>query len=410
MYTPEPPEIITLPNKLRLVFEESPTARSAAINIYIGSGSRYETPETAGASHFLEHMLFKGTMGRTALQIAQQMDEIGGQINAYTAKEYTCMYGQALTEHTQRAFGIMLDMLLCSRLDSSELETEKGVILEEIGMVNDTPEELCADKLYETVWPDSMLGGNILGTVKTVKSITPAVLRRHMEAYYTPKHTVISVCGRFDRVALLEMAEKAFEGSQEGDSLPPDDFAAFKYDKSLVKKRTEQTNLILAVEGFPINDDRRFSLAVISTALGGGSSSRLNQRIREELGLAYSVYTFNASHMGAGVFGVSAGVAHHNRQRAMDEILAIVTDTRKGLHQSEFLRAKAQIKSGLVMSYEQSASRAAFSGRGLLLENKITSEDELLERLDRLTLEQVNETANRLLNFEKYALSVVGKV
>ena len=402
-------ELIRFENGLRVVLDEMPRSKSAAICVYIGCGSHDEEKPCFGASHFIEHMLFKGTETRSAAEISEQMDEIGGNLNAYTTKEFTCVYSQTLEEHLPIAAEILSDMLLRSKMTPQDVETERSVILEEIGMYEDSFEELCMDRLYLKIYPDSALGGNILGTRESVRQMTADRLRAHMAKYYVPERTVISVCGKFQKETLLEILERQFGGlhnTKNPISVRP---AVFSPGVTTEKKTSEQTHLIIAMPGLKIGAPERFAHAIFSTILGGTSSSRLYQRIREELGLAYSIYSFSGAHLEGGVFGVGAAVAHGAQRQTVNEIFSVLKDIKNGISEKEFLRTREQFKASLAMGLEQNGSRASAMGRSILLEGEYLDEETILEKLDGLTPQEVSRAANKILDFDRIALSVVGR-
>ncbi len=401
-------EIITLSNGLRIAMERMEQARSAAISIFIGAGSRQEAAADAGVSHFIEHMLFKGSESRSAVDIAEQMDAMGGQLNAYTTKEYTCLYAQALENHLPAAVEIMADMLRNPKLDKADLLVERGVILEEIGMYEDSPEDFCADLLHASIWRSDPLGGNILGTRQTVSGMTAEKLRRHMERYYVPERMTVGICGRFDADAVCAILEKYFGGlANTGNPLLPQP-VGFHEGITLAERDFEQTQLLYCFEGLPAGDKDRYAAAVFSTIAGGSASSRLNRRIREELGLAYSVYSFTSSYLGAGIFGVGAGVSPGNQRQVLEESMEILLALRGGVDEKELARTKEQFKANLVMGMESTASRAAAMGRGLLLENRYVDEDAILAQIDALTEADIQRVARHLVTPSRMALAAVG--
>ncbi len=402
-------DIITLKNGLRIVFDELDHVRSAAINIYIKCGSGYETADMSGVSHFIEHMLFKGTSHRSSADIAEQMDEIGGRLNAYTSKEYTCVYTQSLSEHTDTAFEIVSDMLLGSVYSDKDIETEKGVICEEIGMYDDSPEDVCSDMLYAGVWPNSALGRTILGARETVNSLSRDKILSYINLHYAPNRMVISVSGKFDRQRMTEDIDKYF-----GHLKPvPDTFVdapgGFAGGITLAHRDFEQTNIIIAFEGISALDDMRYPVALMSSVAGGSSSSRLNRRIREELGMAYSIYTFATAHSCAGIFGISAGVSHDNQEKVIDETLSVLKGLKNGISKAELKRIKEQFKSSIVMSMESPGARASNFGHNLMVYDKILDEDMVLNKIDAVTLEEINHAANRLINLNNIHISAAGR-
>ena len=256
-------DIITLDNGLRIVLEKKDASKTCSLGVWIASGSAYETPETAGTSHFIEHILFRGTEKRSALDIAVEMDEIGGILNAYTAREMTCFYAHTLSEHTPKALDIICDMIMNPKLSEDDITLEKGVIKEEIAMYEDSPEDLCADIFYENIWKGSMLGSNILGTNETVDSVTKEKLTAHLKKFYVPERMVISFCGNFDEAEVIDICKKYFsEMKNTGFEIKP---VSAKYTQGItrIKKDFMQNQLILAFPGFSITDERREAALLI---------------------------------------------------------------------------------------------------------------------------------------------------
>ncbi len=402
-------ELIRFKNGLRVILEEMPWSKSAAMCFYVGCGSHDEQGAFCGASHYIEHMLFKGTESRSAFAISEQMDEIGGNLNAYTTKEFTCIYSQTLEEHLPKAAEILCDMILRSKMAPEDLETERSVILEEIGMYEDSFEELCMDRLYLRVYPNAALGGNILGTRQSVREMTVDRLRSHMGNYYVPERMVISVCGKFHRETLLEILERQL--GDLNDTGNPMGVEPVEFHPGIItdKKKSEQTHLIIAMPGLPIGSPERYAHAIFSTVLGGTSSSRLYQRVREKLGLAYSVYSFSGAHLEGGIFGIGAAVAHGSQRRTLEEIFNVLIEMKNGISKKEFLRTREQFKANLVMGLESHNARASAMGRAILLEGEYLDEAAILNKFDSLTKEDVSRAAERILGFDRLAVSVVGK-
>lgn len=401
-------EKILLSNGLTVAFSAQPHSHSAAISICVASGNRFEPADKQGIAHFIEHMVFKGTDSRTAAEIAEESDLMGGQLNAYTAKEYTCFYSRALREHLSRTLHLMCDMLCNPLFDPKDIEAEKGVVLEEIGMYEDTPEDLCSDMLNALCYKNKPLGFNILGTRESVSGFTADGLREFMATAYAPERTVISICGSFDRDECLEIIESYF-GRLKNTGNP----LSFEKDTitdgfTLCNKKQEQTQVSLCFNGLPIGHELRFPAAFFSSAAGGSSSSRINLRIREELGLAYSVYTFSSSYLGTGMFGISGGLAHKNQERFLRESLRVLRETREGITDGEVDRTKEQFKAGLVLANDNMASTAASVGRQLLLEGEYIDLSVVLKQLEAVTAEQVREAARLITDPETVAFSAVG--
>lgn len=401
---------ITLDNGLRIVIQKNGNAKTCSLGVWVGSGSCFETPETAGTSHFIEHMLFKGTEKRSALDIAVEMDEIGGVLNAYTAKEMTCFYAHTLSEHSAKALDIICDMIMNPKLSPEDIELEKGVIREEIAMYEDSPEDLCADSYYEKVWRGSMLGSNILGTNQTVDSVTRESLSAHMKKFYVPERTVISFSGNFDENESVEICKKYFSGMKNtGFELTP---VSADYSPGIyrIKKDFMQNQLILGFPGIPLSDKRRDCASLISSILGASSSSRLFQTIREKLGLAYSVDCVNVAHLNAAVFIVCMGLSKKSEEQAIAETLKIISEFAETVTKKELARAKEQTVAGFVMSLESVSSIASRNGKGVLLHGRPRSEEEVIKAVRGVTLDEIRQTAKEIFDFSKLSLCCVGDV
>lgn len=406
----EKAKIITLENGLRIVCEFTDRVRTCSMGIWVASGSAYETPETAGTSHFIEHVLFRGTQNRSALDIAVEMDEIGGVINAYTAKELTCYYAHTLTEHMPKALDIICDMVRNPKLAEEDINLEKGVIKEEIAMYEDSPEDLCADTYYENVWQGSMLGTNILGTVETVEAVTRESLVAHMKKFYVPERTVISLSGNFDEEKALEICRSYFSDMKNTGYAIEKVAAEYNPCTVAVEKDFMQNQLIIGFPGIPLTDSRRHSLMLMSSILGSASSSRLFQRLREELGLVYSVDCVGVSHMASGIFMICMGPGEKSEKKAIAETLKIVREFAETVTERELARAKEQTVANFVMSLESISSIASRNARGVLLFDKIVSEEETINKYRSVTLEELKRTANDILDTSKISVCAVGKV
>ncbi|HHW46056.1 MAG TPA: insulinase family protein [Clostridiales bacterium] len=401
--------LIKLENGMRIATQQLDHTRSASIYFFIGCGSRYEDREILGASHFIEHMLFRGTEKRSSKQLAEEMDFLGGQLNAFTTKEYTCLYAQVLKNHVATALDIMCDMLCNPLMSDNDIAIEKGVVLEEISMYEDSPEELCADLLCESVWNTDSLGFNILGTRNTVNDLNSKKLKNYMQNFYVPERMTVAICGNFDENEAVDILKHYFSKKQNtGNFIKP---ATPKFNQAITLKQRdfEQTHMILGFKGLPLGDKNKYAAAIFSAVTGGTSSSRLNRRIREELGLAYSVYTFITSYLGTGLFGIGAGINHSNQIKAMEEILKILEELRNGISQEELYRTKEQFKAVMVMGMESSSALASAMGRGLLLENKYTDVDTMIKKIDEVTVEDIQNIACILTDPSNMALTVVGR-
>jgi len=418
---------ITLPNGLRLVLDEMPGAESCAVNLCVLSGLRFESAEKTGVSHMMEHMLFKGTAARSAREIAEAADDRGAHLNAYTCKEYTCFYVRSLPEHLAPMLELLADMLHGSRLREEDLTLEKGVVCEEIAMYEDIPEDLVFDLFYNLVWPGHMLGRSILGTRGTIEALTADDLRTHLELFYRPERMVLSVCGKFDPIEIKAKAEELFGGcaaaakaawekSVAGRFLTPDASPFAPTNSALptggikfTQKAVEQNQIILGFPGCSGRDPKRYHASLLSTMLGGSSSSRLFQRLREELGLVYSVDFFNVHHMAEGVSGISLGLGAKPQCRALEEVLRILREFPDTVTRQELRRAQEQAAAGMVMSLESSAARASRTACNVLLYNDCAAVDRSIAAYRAVTLEEIRDFARQMLDPAGFSLCVLGK-
>jgi predicted Zn-dependent peptidase len=341
----------TLPNGLRVVFEHLPHVRSCALGVWVQSGSRHEPEALCGVSHFIEHMLFKGTGTYTAEKLAEAFDAIGGQVNAFTTKENTCYYARTLDTHLVTAAKLLADMYFNSAFEESATNLERGVILEEIGMYEDTPEDLCNELLFAAVYAGSSLARPILGTADTLKNMNGAALSRYRTQNYTPENTLLALSGSFPD-ADLDAVVALFAG-QEKNPPPTMEGAAYRPAYALKRKEIEQNHLIVGFPGLALGDPRRYALQCLNNILGAGMSSRLFQRVREHAGLCYSIYSFASMYMGAGLFGVYTALGKDTESRALalirQEIERFKVD---GVTADELTRTKEQLKSGVLMGME----------------------------------------------------------
>ncbi|MCL2225470.1 MAG: insulinase family protein [Defluviitaleaceae bacterium] len=399
-----------LSNGLRVVMEAIPFVRSVSFGVWVRNGSRNETPENNGISHFIEHMLFKGTEKRTAMDIADVMDAVGGQLNAFTSKEYTCYFTRTLDTHFDVALDVLSDMFFNSKFDQGEVDKERGVILEEISMYEDTPEDLAVDLLQWKTFPGNPLGMSILGTAESIGSFTSEGFRDFMKARYSPKNVVIAIAGNIDEAEVLEKVTAAF-GSYSG---APDIFeekdAIYVPGFSMREKDIEQVHLCMGFPGIKSGVDESYALAAVNTILGGGMSSRLFQTIREKHGLVYSVYSYNANYWDTGIFLVYAALNPDN----VYEVLNLISQEVRGMitnkiTNEQLSKAKEQLKSNFLLSLENAASRMNSIGRTLLMLNKTITPDELVEKIDAIDLDSYVAICDRIFRMEQMSLSLVGK-
>jgi len=406
-----------LPGGLRVITEAMPTVRSVSFGVWVGVGSRDETPALAGSSHYLEHVLFKGTKRRDALEISAALDAVGGEMNAFTSKEYTCFYARVLDNDLPLAVDVISDMMTSSVVRSSDVDSERGVILEEIAMHEDDPGDVVHDAFAEALFGDTPLGRPILGTVDSINALQRSAIHGYYRRRYRPENMVIAAAGNLDHAKVVRLVAKAFgEMLNDKDQIdrrpspprvggrPP----VSRSGVSVVSRPTEQAHLVLGVPALSRVDERRFALGVLNGVLGGGMSSRLFQEVREKRGLAYSVYSYAAHHAETGMFGVYAGC----QPAKAAEVLDICRDqldlvARAGITPEELSRGKGQLAGALVLGLEDTGSRMSRLGKAELVYGELLTVDEILARIDAVTLEQVRDVAATVLS-AKQTLAVIG--
>ena len=403
-------EKIVLDNGLRLLLLPIEGARSVSVSVWVEAGSRYETAAQQGISHFAEHMLFKGTAARSAREISEEMDRLGGSLNAYTTQEYTRYYAQSLAENTGGVLDILSDMLLHSSLAERELELERQVILDEIAMYEDAGDDLAHEALCALAWGDSPLGRPICGTRETVRALSPADLRRYIRENYTPERMVAAVGGSFDREQVLEAIHNGLGALRRGSGRPQADIPLFHAGVARREKDFEQVSLELGFPGLPAGDDRRYAMMLLGFIVGGAASSRLFQRLREELGLAYSIYSASYSDKNAGLFTIAASVAPDRQEALLTEIRRELAALTKGITEEEFLRARAQAKASFILGMETAAARTGAMGRNELVLGRQVPDGEVLACLDAVRREEVDELARFLFDGTPAALAAAGPV
>lgn len=405
-----------LPGGLRVITEQLSGVRSASIGVWVGVGSRDESPTLHGCSHFLEHLLFKGTRERSALDISIALDAVGGEFNAYTAKEYTCFHARVLDEDLGLAVDVLGDMITDSLLTPEDVEAERDVILDEIAMHDDDPDDVVHNLFSEQAYgASSPLGRPIAGTVSSIEALSRAQVARFHQRHYRPANVVVSAAGNLEHGQVVAMVRSAFgrNGWLDGDEAPRPARRGAKRVRihpGVVEatRPFEQVNVVLGMEGVDRNDDRRFALGVLNTALGGGTSSRLFQEVRERRGLAYSVFSFASHHADSGLVGVSVGCLPNK----LDEVLAVVrTELSRvaahGITEEELARGKGQLRGGLVLGLEDSGSRMARIGKAELVQDELLGIDAVMDRIDGVTLDEVRSVAGQVFG-KPEILAVVG--
>jgi predicted Zn-dependent peptidase len=405
----------TLPSGLRIISEQVPGQRSASIGVWVGVGSRDESPALHGCSHFLEHLLFKGTAERSALDISIALDAVGGEFNAFTAKEYTCFHARVLDQDLPLAVDVLGDMVTSSLITADDVDAERDVILDEIAMHDDDPDDVAHNLFAALAWGDSPLGRPIAGTVASIESVTREQIQRFYQRHYRPERMVVSVAGNVDHSKVVKLVRAAFSRRDflAGTAVPVaarQTLKPRKVDTGVAEatRQFEQVNIVLGVQGLTRSDDRRFALGVLNAALGGGTSSRLFQEVREKRGLAYSVFSFASQHVDAGLVGVSVGCLPNKLQQVLDVVRAeLAKIAQDGIDDEELTRGKGQLKGGLVLGLEDSASRMTRLGKSELVDDELLSIDEVIARIEGVTLEDVRALATDLFS-QPEILAVVG--
>ncbi len=397
-----------LPNGVRLISEKLDTVRTASIGIWVGSGSRYEPAALGGISHFIEHMIFKGTEKRSARHIAVALDALGGQSNAFTDKAYTCYYVKVLDKRLKNGAAILADMFLHSRFAQQDIELERGVVLEEIDMYEDTPDDVAIEKLFEKCYEGSSLGRPILGTAETLQAINSEAMHDYTRRCYRPADTVVAVSGHFTQDDLDYIAGLFSEMEGEGrNELTP---AVYRPSLVLRPKEIEQNHLCLSFPGVSLLDEDRYAMNLFSSILGGGMSSRLFQTVREQNGLCYSVYSFTTPHLDTGLFSIYAGLDTETEQKAVALILReLRAFCENGPSEDELSRCREQVKTTLLMGLESTTSRMMTIGRSELLRGRVAPIEEVLNRYDAVTADDILALARRVLSFPQASLCVVGQ-
>ncbi len=420
-----------LENGMRVIAEPMQGVRSAAIGVWIAAGPVYELENEAGISHMIEHMLFKGTERRTAGQIAAEMDGLGGNLNAFTAKECTCYYAKVLDEHLPKAVDILQDLVQNPKLDPEDLAREQGVVCEEILMMEDSPEELVHELLGQTIYGQSPLSKPILGTQESVRAFGRDDLHTYMQRRYRPERMVVACAGHFEMPALMDMLNKAFRRADgknlteaAGADMPRMEMSGMEMPgmempaSALAEGRSfagadkdvEQAHLCLGFPGFATDTAEQFALLVMNNALGGSMSSRLFQRIREEKGLAYSVYSYPTGYSQTGYFALYAGTGEKQGPEVAQLMLEEARAMReKGVTEEEFLRAKEQLKGSYMLGQESSSARSGAIGRSMLLLGTAREEEDILRRIEAVRMEDVEAILPRVLDESRMAAALVAR-
>ena len=410
LYTTREKKIV-LPNGVRILIEEIPHVYSTAIGFWMDSGSKSENPDNLGVSHFIEHMSFKGTPKRNAKDIASEIENTGGSINAFTDKENTCFFIRILDKHVPLALDVLSDILRNSLFDNTEIEKEKQVVLEEIKTYEDSPDELVFDLFLQTIWSDHPLGREIIGTVDTVKGLDRAKITEYIEHFYTPDNLVIAIAGKINTDEIIEqLTSLVGDMSNHYPSIP--DTPVTMTPGVLVKyKDIEQIHVCLGTKGVAISDERRYVLAIMDNILGGGMGARLFQEIREKKGLVYTISSYQALYRPAGIFGVYAGCSPNNFKEVAKLTIEELNKIKDGkISEDEIQKAKEHIKGGLLLGMEAVRSRMMRLARNELFFGRFVSLDEIVEKIEKVQLKDIVDIAGEIFNKDLMTFTVVGPV
>ncbi len=399
----------TLSNGVRVVIEKLSEIRSVTLGIWVKAGSVCEDASTNGISHYIEHMLFKGTEKRTYLDIASEIDNIGGQMNAFTGKEFTCFYAKVIDEKQRVATDVLTDMVCNSTFLEKELDKERGVVIEEINMSNDTPDDVAHDKISEEFFRGTELSKTILGPAENIRRFTKADIKAYMDRFYTAERTVVVAVGNVDVDMLIEdleaqLSKLPHETVGEICTVPAD----WKPQPSFlhVEKDTEQMNICIAMQAYSYLDPRKFTISAISNILGGSMSSRLFQKIREEFGMAYSVFSYSSLYSGAGALTVYSGNSPENTECVTDAIIDILKDFR--ISADELENTKAQLKGNYILAQESMSAKMNSIGKNMLLRNTYLTETDVLTGLDSITMPQINDAIDAFFRVDNLSGVYVG--
>lgn len=401
---------ITLSNGLRIIGERISHFRSVSVGLWLGAGSQYEVPPEAGVSHFLEHMVFKGTQKRSARRIAEEMDAVGGQLNAFTAKECTCFYAKVVDEHLPLAMDVLADLVTAPTFDAGELEKEKGVVIEEIAMSEDTPEDLVHELLMLANFGDQPVARPILGNERRISTYVRDDLVAYWKRMYRPQNAVLALAGNYDWDRVVALAQELL-GAWTADGFEQRSCVTHPVQPTLLvrEKDIEQIHICMGFPGLNLGDDRNYELSLFNSVFGGAMSSRLFQKIREERGAAYTVYSYPNAYTDAGMLSVYAGT----NPDAAAEVVAMILDEAKklaqeGMTEDEFVMAREQLKSGYILGLESTSARMQSIGRRMLLMNATRTETEVIDRVNAIRHDDVNALMCEILT-APHSMALVGK-
>lgn len=404
------PEIITLKNGLRICADTMQDVESVCVGVFVNTGSRNEIIANNGISHFLEHMAFKGTKKRNAKQIAEEFEGIGGRINAYTSKEKTVYYAKVLKKDAEFAVEFLSDILQNSTFDEVELEKERGVILQEIAMTNDTPDDIIFDYFQDTAFPKQALGRSILGPVKNIKKFNRDHFKKYIGAQYNYDNICVVASGNISQKDLLSWCEKYFTnlGNNKLKELEKPKYQGGEFKKE--KKQLEQVNLLMGFDGFSYKDENYYQGQILAMILGGGMSSRLFQEVREQRGLAYSIYAFNYAFCDSGIFGIYAGCGPEKTNELISATKGEIAKICQKISDAELQRVANQFEAGLLMAKESTNSRMQRIGGEILGHGRLISDSEIKEKIANTSKKDVTDLAQNIFNNSKPTFAAIGKV
>lgn len=405
-------DTIKLDNGVSIVMEQISSVRSVSLGIFIKNGSINENKETNGISHFIEHMLFKGTSKRTSKDIAEEMDNIGGQLNAFTSKEYTCYYARVLDTHIDKAIDVLTDMLFNSEFNENDIEKEAKVIIEEISMYEDNPEDIVFTELQKNVWKNSPLEYSILGTKENISNFKQQDFFNYMKEKYVGENTVIAIAGNFDKERILNTIKDKVKNMIKGvSSLEANKSYVYIPSKTKVYKDIEQLHLVISFEGVSFNSKYNYSMSLLNTIFGGGMSSILFQKIREEHGLAYSIYSYNSNYINNGLFNIYVGLNKSQLDKTISIIKHEINNLKKvKISKEQIDKTKEQLKSNYIIGLESTSNRMSSIGRSKILLGRIKTPDEIIKEVDLIKKEDIDYLIDTVFNIDKMSISLVGRV
>lgn len=400
----------TLDNGVRILAEKIDHVKSASIGIWVKVGSNNENEETNGLSHFIEHMLFKGTKNRKANEIAEEIDSLGGQINAFTSKECTCFYVKVLDENINEAIDILSDMFFNSLFEEDEIKKEISVVIEEIKMYEDSPEDLVHDKMSEIIFKNSSMAYNILGTEENIKTFDKEKILKYMKKHYSPKNTVVSIAGNFDEENFVQLVKDKFETWNNTENRVEYTNSEYKKDVFGIHKDLEQLHMCIGNRTLGRHDKNHYPLLILNNIFGGTMSSRIFQEVREKRGLVYSIYSYISAYKHSGIFSIYAAMSYEEAENALSTILKEMVSMKKNITELEFLRAKQQIKGNYILSLENTSSRMSAMGRRELMYDEIKYPEEIVDKINSVKFDDVIKVADELFDIKSLSVTFVGNL